>query len=389
MRIGIDARFYGSLGKGLGRYTEKLITYLEGLPNDANTYVIFLRRENFNEYQPAHSRFTKIIADYPWYGWAEQLTFPLLLWRKRLDLIHFPHFNVPLILGKPYIVTIHDLILLHFPTVKASELPPFLYWLKYLAYRTVIASAIFRARSIIAVSDFTKRDIETVYPSARGKVHTTLEAVDPYCSWLDPDAERLFLRRLDLIETETPSMRSKRFVLYVGNAYPHKNLEFLLTVALKFPETIFLCVGKEDYFYRSFRKKVMGARVGNIRFAGYVDDRSLGVLYRRASAYLFPSLYEGFGLPGLEAMNYGLPVIAARAGSLPEIYADAALYFDPSDADMCAAALHQVFDQEERRRRQALGFDRAARFSWEGMASETLRLYNREASEKSRRESNA
>ena len=87
MRIGIDARFYGSLGKGLGRYTEKLITYLEGLPEDTNTYVIFLRRENFNEYEPVHSRFTKRVADYPWYGWAEQLLFPLLLWRERISSI--------------------------------------------------------------------------------------------------------------------------------------------------------------------------------------------------------------------------------------------------------------------------------------------------------------
>ncbi len=381
MRIGIDARFYGSLGKGLGRYTEKLITYLEGLPEDTNTYVIFLRRENFNEYEPVHSRFTKRVADYPWYGWAEQLLFPLLLWRERLDLIHFPHFNVPLFLWKPFIVTIHDLILLHFPTVKASELPPFLYWLKYLAYRLVIASAVGRARSIITVSDFTKRDIETIYPAAKGKVYTTLEAVDPYCYWLDPVAERSFLRVLDLVAEDTSKAGTKRFVLYVGNAYPHKNLEFLLTVAPKFLDIMFLCVGKEDYFYRSFRERVLAAQVGNIRFAGYVDDRSLGTLYRRASAYIFPSLYEGFGLPGLEAMNYGLPVVAARAGSLPEIYAEAALYFDPSDGDTCAEALRKALDGAEGHKCRTLGFNRVARFSWEGMAVETLRLYNREAPE--------
>lgn len=384
MRIGIDARFYGSLGKGLGRYTEKLITYLEELPEDANTYVIFLRRENFNEYQPAHPRFTKRIADYPWYGWAEQLLFPLLLWRERLDLIHFPHFNVPLFLRKPFIVTIHDLILLHFPTVKASELPPFLYWLKYLAYRLVIASAVGRARSIITVSDFTKRDIESIYPTAKGRVYTTLEAVDPYCYWLDPAAERSLLQSLDLAEADrdTPGIHTKRFVLYVGNAYPHKNLEFLLKVAPMFPDTIFLCVGKEDYFYRSFREKVVAAQVGNICFAGYVDDRSLGTLYRRASAYIFPSLYEGFGLPGLEAMNYSLPVVAAKAGSLPEIYAEAALYFDPLDVNTCAKVLRQAFDEKEGYKRRMLGFSRVTEFSWREMATETLRLYNREAPHK-------
>jgi len=379
MKIGIDARFYGSLGKGLGRYTEKLITYLEALSGDTNTYVIFLRHENYDEYQPAHPRFTKIVADYPWYSWAEQFLFPLLLWRERLDLIHFPHFNVPLFLGKPFIVTIHDLILLHFPTVKASELPPFLYWLKYLAYRLVITSAIRRARSIIAVSDFTKQDIEAIYPAAKGRVRTTLEAVDPYCYWLDPVAERSLFQTLDLIASDTVPIHSKRFVLYVGNAYPHKNLELLLRVAPQFRDIIFLCVGKEDYFYRSFREKVQSMKINNIRFAGYVNDQSLGALYRRATAYLFPSLYEGFGLPGLEAMNYGLPVVAASAGSLPEIYAEAALYFDPLHADSCITSLRQVIDHNENHERRMRGFGRAAQFSWRGMAIETLRLYNRES----------
>lgn len=378
MKIGIDARFYGSLGKGLGRYTEKLITHLEQIPDDEHTYVVFLRRENFDEYQPANPRFQKLIADYRWYGWTEQIVFPIRLWRERLDLIHFPHFNVPLLLGKPFVVTIHDLILLHFPTVKASELSPFLYWLKYLAYRVVIASAIHRARAIIVVSDFTKRDVQIVYPNAQHKIYTTLEAADPFCHWLDPESAHELLSRLGLIESDT-GMTMKRFVLYVGNAYPHKNLGWLIEVAKKFPETVFLCVGKEDFFYRSFQEKVTTARVGNIRFAGYVDDRALGALYQRASAYLFPSFYEGFGLPGLEAMNHGVPVIAARAGSLPEIYGDAAVYFDPAESETGVAALRQVFSETNRLARQSFGFHHVAQFSWQTMAAETLQLYNREA----------
>lgn len=385
MRIGIDARFYGSLGKGLGRYTEKLITSLETISGNSHTYVVFLRRENFEEYQPVHPYFIKVVADYQWYGWAEQIVFPILLWRYRLDLIHFPHFNVPLLIGKPFVVTIHDLILLHFPTIKASERPPFLYWLKYLAYRVVIAHAVFRARHVITVSEFTKRDIENTYPSIRGKVSTTLEAVDPYCVWIHPTEERDLLRGLTLLESDLEPHREKRFVLYVGNAYPHKNLELLITVAPQFSDTTFLLVGKEDYFYRSFQKQVESAKIANIRFVGYIDDRSLGALYRRASAYIFPSLYEGFGLPGLEAMNYGLPVVAARAGSLPEIYADAAIYFDPRDARSCVTALRTAFRGEESLKYQALGFDRRAGFSWEKMAIETLRLYNREVPRKTER----
>lgn len=377
MKIGIDARFYGSLGKGLGRYTEKLITYLEAVPGDACTYVVFLRRENFDEYKPKNPRFTKVMADYPWYGWREQLLFPLQLRRFKFDLIHFPHFNVPILVPAPFTVTVHDLILFHFPTVKASELSPFLYWLKYVAYRIVITLAIRRARAIIAVSEFTRTDICSTYRWAALKTVVTLEAAESSCFWTHPSVERELLRALGLFggQDETGSDQFLPFVLYVGNAYPHKNLELLLSVAPAMPDVVFLCVGKEDFFYHSFRKQVTAAGVSNIRFAGYIDDRSVGVLYRRARAYLFPSFYEGFGLPGLEAMNYGLPVVAARAGSLPEIYARAAVYFNPRDGKACIHALQQAFESERTKRHRQLGFDQASRFSWERMAFETSRLY--------------
>ncbi len=377
MNIGIDARFYGSLGKGLGRYTEKLLSYLEADATDEHTYVVFLRRENFDEYQPKHAHFKKIIADYPWYGWQEQLLFPLLLWRHQLNLVHFPHFNVPLFVPVPFIVTLHDLILLRFPTVKASELPPFLYWLKYIAYRVVIAMAVRRSRAIIAVSEFTRHDIERAYPAARGKISVTLEAAEPFCSWLSPAAEHSLLESLGLIHSGGPGSAPERlaFVLYVGNAYPHKNLTLLLKVSAAFPEQLFLCVGKDDFFYRAFREQTRMAGATNIRFAGYVSDASLGVLYRRARAYLFPSLYEGFGLPGLEAMLYGTPVVAAAAGSLPEIYGPAATYFNPTSVSECIQALRAVLQQSVSHSQRAAGFSQVAKFSWRRMARETQHLY--------------
>jgi len=384
MNIGIDARFYGSLGKGLGRYTEKLLTHLEVVDHDYSTYFIFLRSENFDEYQPRSKRFIKVRADYPWYGWQEQLLFPFLLSRYRLDLIHFPHFNVPIFVPVPFIVTIHDLILLHYPTVKATELPPFLYWLKYLAYRAVIGLAVRRARAIITVSQFTKSDLEDVYAAARGKVTVTLEAADPFCYWLPPRVERAILGALGLSElTEGVEVIDiKRFILYVGNAYPHKNLDQILAVARQFPELIFVCVGKEDFFYHSFRAKVESANQNNIRFVGGIDDQTLGILYRRASAYFFPSLYEGFGLPGLEAMAYGIPVVAARAGSLPEIYGDAAYFFDPADEAGCRAMIALALDgaRTSDSERQAR-FRQSGKFSWQRMAYETLHVY-RTASER-------
>lgn len=372
MRIGIDARFYGSIGKGLGRYTEKLIKHLDHDQSSEHTYIIFLRRENFDEYQPTNERYVKVLADYPWYGWQEQFLFPLLISQYRLDLIHFPHFNVPILVTTPFVVTIHDLILLHFPTVKATELPPFLYWLKYLAYRLVISLALWRAELVIAVSQFTAADLKQVYSSVRNKVVVTPEAADPYCFWLSPRQEQSLFVSLGLVQADE-SVRP--YVLYVGNAYPHKNLRMIIELATTFPDYEFVCVGKEDYFYRNFKEEVHSARCENIRFVGYLDDRSLGALYRRARLYFFPSLYEGFGLPGLEAMTYGIPVLAANAGSLPEIYGEAAYYFDPPSVKDCQKIFQQAINESGRGDLRGRRFNRAAQFSWERMALATRRFY--------------
>ena len=133
MKIGIDARFFGSIGKGLGRYTQKLIENLEKIDNE-NQYVVFLRKENFDEYQPRNKKFQKVLANYQWYTFSEQIKMPLLLNKFNIDLVHFPHFNVPFFYRKKFVVTIHDLILLEFPTVRGTTLNPFFYKIKFLEF---------------------------------------------------------------------------------------------------------------------------------------------------------------------------------------------------------------------------------------------------------------
>lgn len=376
MRIGIDARFYGSLGKGLGRYTEKLITGLSEIDRD-NEYFIFLREDNFAEYRPASANFHPVLVNLHWYSWGEQIRFPWLLSRYRLDLMHFPHFNVPLLYRHPFVVTIHDLILFNFPTVKASELPPLLYWFKYVAYRLVIASAIRRAKTVLTVSAFTKRDIETSFPAARAKIVVAPEAADPVCHVVAPAECALFLRSMHLIGNEGDDLdHLKPFVLYVGNAYPHKNLGLMLDMAEDFPTLSFVLVGKEDYFYRDVRQKSIERGLANVIFTGFVSDRELSVLYRTASVYFFPSLYEGFGLPALEACLYGLPVLAASRGSLPEVLGPAARYFDPTDRTACRQALsHLLDDSAERERLVRAGHERVQGFHWKHLVEQTHTLY--------------
>ncbi|HWQ60167.1 MAG TPA: glycosyltransferase family 1 protein [Candidatus Fimivivens sp.] len=368
MRIGIDARFFGPVGKGLGRYTEKLIQYLERVAQADDEFFVFLRKENFDLYMPMHPGFRKVLADYPWYTFREQFLFPGLLRSYELDLVHFPHFNVPILYRRPFVVTIHDLILLHFPTVRNTTKSRLTYGLKYLAYRLTIRSAIRRAKTVFAVSRFTESDIVVKFPVAGGKTVVTYEGCD-------------FGEGSDAIEESEPgTVRAilKPYFLYVGNAYPHKNLEAFIPLSKRFPDVRFVLVGKEDHFYRKLRESVESAGAENIVFTGFVPDGGLTELYRCAEGYVFPSLYEGFGLPPLEAMSCGTPVIAANRGSLPEILGDAALYFDPDDPDSVSEQVKRILrDPGLASEMSNRGRERAKRFRWRGMAERTLEAYHR------------
>ena len=378
MRIGIDARFYGSLGKGLGRYTERLIESLEEL-DTTHEFFVFLRRENFDEYQPKSARFQKVLADYHWYGLAEQLCFPWLLMKYRLALVHFPHFNVPVLYPGRFVVTIHDIILLRYPTVRNTTRLALGYWLKFVLYRLVIRLACFRARSVITVSRFTESDLLREFPFLLGKTRVTLEGANRSCFVSSVAKETELLERFGLIDSDiaTSSLSQRDIIqpyfLYVGNAYPHKHLESIGEMAARFPEYRFVLEGREDYFYRRLKRSF---EQPNLRFTGFLSDAEISVLYRHGLAYVFPSLYEGFGLPPLEAMSHGLPVVSSDRGSLPEVLGKAALYFDPENPDQFAEEISRVaHDPSLRERLKVSGYRRMRMFSWKRMAEETLAAY--------------
>jgi glycosyltransferase involved in cell wall biosynthesis len=389
MRIGIDARFYGPIGKGLGRYTQEVvdnIIKITSADKDVSfDFVIFLSPENFDEFICENDNVKKVCLSERWYSWQEQLIMPFFIWRENLDLIHYPHFNVPLLTPCKFVVTIHDLILTHFPTIRATTLSPFIYRLKNLAYRVVIFIAVKRAKKIITVSEFTKQDLISQFKVAADKVTVTYEGV----ANLAKGRDSLFVAKLDNQETLKQYNINNNFLLYVGNAYPHKNLDFLLKafakLLIKKPDLRLVLVGKEDYFYNQIHDIARSLNIWQkeninspVIFPGYVSDAQLEILYQEALVYVFPSLYEGFGLPPLEAMAKGCPVISSDRASLPEILGSAALYFNPEKEDEMMEKIWQIIREKELRASLIKqGLEQAKKYSWWQCANETLAVYHK------------
>ena len=381
-RIGIDARFYGPLGKGLGRYIQETVDNVVKI-DQTNEYVIFLSPENFDEFISLNGRVKKVLARVRWYTLAEQFVMPWLIFKEKLDLMHFPHFNVPLFTPGKFVVTIHDLILTKFPTMRATTLAPWLYWFKNLSYRFVIWLAVKRAEKIIAVSEYTKKDIIEKFKVRPEKISVIYEGVANLASGNDS----LFVKKLDDRKTLLSYNIVDNFILYVGNAYPHKNLETLLKVFLefhkKYPAIRLVLVGKEDYFYKRLKEEASDLNLWNeevpdspVVFAGYVPDAELEILYRQAIFYIFPSLYEGFGLPPLEAMAKGCPVISSDKSCLPEVLGEAALYFNPEDSSDMLIKIERLFN--DKNLREVLikkGYQQIKQYSWWESARQTLEVY--------------
>jgi glycosyltransferase involved in cell wall biosynthesis len=371
MRIGIDARMYGPEQGGLGRYIEQLISELQNI-NKTDEFFIFLRHENWNIYSPQSKNFHKILADVPWYGWREQLLLPKIFNRLKLDLLHFPHWNIPIFYRKPFVVTIHDLLLLKFPTKKSSTLNFFSYWFKNACYRIVLRNAIRNAKQILTVSNFSKSDIKSIFKIPENKITVThLAPFEPKANTKTNETE--VLKKYQI---------KKPFIMYVGVAYPHKNLAGLLEAwkICKAPKNDFslVLVGKKNFFYQKILQKITKEKIANVIYTDFVPDEELSVLYKNCSAYIMPSFYEGSALPSLEALFHKIPVISSHATCLPEILKNAAYYFDPTKPTEIASAIETVLgDQEIQKNLIQNGQKIYTEHSWKEVATKTLEIYQK------------
>jgi glycosyltransferase involved in cell wall biosynthesis len=368
MRIGIDARMFGPRvgGGGLGRYVEQLVGQLQTM-DQANRFVLFLKPEGARAFRASGPNFETRIADVHWYTLSEQLFLAKQLDAEGLDLIHFPHWNVPMNIRTPFVVTIHDLILLEEPrSSHATTLNPLWHAIKYAAFKRVLRHALTASRKIITVSAYTKSAIKKFFPEI-------------------PE-EKMVVIYEGVTDLKTPATGyqppAAPYFLYVGNAYPHKNLESLLHAFSFFcrvdPAIQLVLAGRQDAFYDRLRQELeeIGVPKNRVRFVMNPSDEELADLYRGATLYLFPSRTEGFGLPALEAMSMGVPVAASTGGSLPEVLGDAAVYFPPDDIEEMVAVMQKAAgDAALRKQLSQRGSQRIKQFSWKTMAEQTLNVY--------------
>lgn len=324
MRIGIDARFFGAKDKGIGRYTENLIRNLEEI-NIKNQYFIFLKKERWEDYQPANQNFRKILV-------GRSLFWFLKLKKYKLDLIHFTHYKVPPCKVK-FILTVHDLIWQKFPIFS---------FIKRLIYKIFFNLAIKKSEKIIAVSNYVKEDILKKYKINPQEIVVIYEGVSPARS-----AKRSFGGR-----------GKKPYILYVGNDYPHKNLKRLKLAFEKL-------VKEHNLDYQL------------ILVTKFVSEEELDKLYRNAAIFVFPSLSEGFGLPPLEAMARGVPVVSSNATCLPEVLGIGAIYFNPVDIDDIVEKIKKVlYNKDLRNELINRGYAQIKKYSWREMARQNLEIYD-------------
>ena len=368
MRIGIDVRKLHDYG--IGTYVRNLLTHLGRLDRETE-YVLLCQPRDRAFADDLGENFRAVSQPAGPYSVSEQLRIPLQLRRERVDLFHAPHYTLPVLTPCRSIVTIHDCIHLRFPQYLPNRFT-------YAYVRAVLWSATHRSDCILTVSETSKQDILGFFDVPAEKVTVIPNAIEDRF-WTPPPQEAM-TRVRERYQLHAP------FLLYAGNVKPHKNLERLLDAFYRvrrrgFGDLTLLIIGDEITRYAKLRRAIHRYQLHRyVRFLGFVPAETLQALYRLASAFVFPSLYEGFGLPPLEAMASGTPVVTSNVSALPEVVGDAAVLVDPEEADSIADGVASVLgDAALRTDLVRRGLARARQFSWDRSVRQVWEIYRRVA----------
>ena len=366
-RIVVDARWLKQTG--IGRYIENIL--IEIVNSKPKHELVLLLRDQDVEVLPEELKgLERKTTNVGWYTPQEQLVLPKILNELKPDLVHFPNFNIPLQYHKPFVVTIHDLTLLRFKNIRGGLLAPFTYTLKDVVMRHVLKTAVKRSNVIFTPSKFVLDDVAQRYHVPKEKIMVTYNAAD-----IPMSEGTVNLKKLGIT---TP------YVLHVGNAYPHKNIIRLIHAlplvnkGRKQPVQLVIA-GKKDEFHNLLEKEVVKYDMkSRVVFTDRVSDQELVGLYRQAALYALPSLSEGFGIPGLEAMSYGLPVVSSDATCMPEIFGDAAEYFNGLKEEDIARAVRDVLDNPKKQAELIKhGTACVKQYSWKRSAQAVLSGYDK------------
>lgn len=369
MHVAVDARLNAYRMGGIAQYTQQLLAAMVSAAPDVRFTVLEHRKQRETLLKAPNVR-TRRCWTPPHHRW-EQLS---LLWELRSlrrSLLHAPDFIAPLRYRGPLVITVHDLAFLRFPEILDAQAR---------RYYGQIAAAVARADGIIAVSYSTKRDIETLLGVPPERIDVIYEAAAPHFRQIDlqQNASRDF---------NGHALRAGTFALFVGTLEPRKNLTTLLQALAVLrdesrgdvPRLVVAGVRGwlDDPVFEQVKRQHLEEYV---TFIGGVEQQELLWLYNASLFYVNPEIYSGFGLPVLEAMQCGTPVIAADTSALPEVVGDAGLLIPPRDVEAWARAIARLWNDEQMRGdlRQR-GLEQAARFTWQQAAAETLALYRRVA----------
>jgi len=364
VRIGIDARKLHDFG--IGTYIRNLLRQLARLDRQTE-FVVLCHPDDREGLGSLGENFRPVPETSKNYSISEQIRIPLALMREQVTLFHAPHYVLPPLVPCRSVVTIHDCIHLMFPQYLPNRFA--------LAYaRTSIELAARRATRIMTVSESSKRDILRFVDVKPDKIDVIYNAFDERFG-VEPREE-------DVVRVRERYQLHDEFVLYAGNVKPHKNLErlieaFDLVRKRGLDRLKLVLIGDEISKYAGLRRAVHQHQLHKyVRFLGYLPEETLAVMYRLAGVFVFPSLYEGFGLPPLEAMASGTPVVTSNVSSLPEVAGDAAVLVDPYVPQAIADGIHTVLtDETLRRSLRQKGLARAAQFSWEQSVRRVLDIY--------------
>lgn len=371
MKIVLDARFLGPDSGGIGRYTNNLLSNLSEI-DKKNEYAVILRKSNFHLFNPAADNFKKILIDAHWYSIKEQILLPPVLYKEKPDLVHFPHFNVPLLWNGKFLMTVHDLIFSKFGReISRSRFYP----VKKILYGQILKKGVSAAEKIMVPSSSVRKELLKKFKVQGEKIVVIYEGV-----------EEVFTEygKRELSKGEKQKVLAtygikEPFIITVGNSYQYKNVGRVFEALDYLPIDLNLVhVSKRDTFSTVLLDQAKKLNLGK-RFiiTGYISDEDLASLYKLAEAFVFPSISEGFGLPGLEAMAVGCPVVCSDIEVFTEVYGEAAIYFNPKDPKNIAEKIKFVTTNPKLRTQLTTkGFEQAKKYSWEKTAKETLEAYN-------------